>query len=139
MGNKRNRHSARIDYQSSDRDEDISETSFTQGSELTELSQISNEIEAISERLSEQNNIKMTQSEQQLNNKSGEILKENRIIRFCNLVADEEDAENSRPSTSNSENFKSRKGSVKVPENWKGKNDKCTDVLKPHLSQDIGL
>ena len=73
MGNKRNRRSRRVESQSSDRDENISETSFTQGnatlvdvsenvnlfdrnlvSELTEPSQISNEIEAITQRLSEQ-------------------------------------------------------------------------------------
>ena len=89
MGNKRNRRSRRVESQSSDRDENISETSFTQGkatlvdvsfltgnvenvdnlfdrnlgSELTEPSQISNQIEAITQRLSEQNNHKMTQIE----------------------------------------------------------------------------
>ena len=73
IGNKRNRRSRRVESQSSDRDENTSETSFTQGnatlvdvsenvnnifdrnlrSELTEPSQISNEIEAITRRLSE--------------------------------------------------------------------------------------
>ena len=63
MGNKRNRRSRRVEYQSSDNDENTSETSFTQGnvtlidvsenvnnifdrnlgSELTEPSQISND------------------------------------------------------------------------------------------------
>ena len=45
------------------------------GSELTEPSQISNEIEVITKRLSEQNSHKMTQIEQQLNSKFEEILK----------------------------------------------------------------
>ena len=62
MGNKRNRRSRRVESQSSDRDKNTSETSFTRGnptlveffenvnifdrnlgSELTERSQISNE------------------------------------------------------------------------------------------------
>ena len=123
-GNKRNRRSRRVESQSSDRDENTSETSFTQGnaslvdvsenvnnifdrnlgSELTELSQNSNEIDVISQRLAEQNNNKMTQLEQQLNNKFEEILKEIRTNRNSNLVNGEEDAENNRPSTSNSEN-----------------------------------
>ena len=83
MGNKRSRRSRRIESQSSDRDENTSETSFTQGnatlvgvfengnnifdrnlgSELIEPSQISNEIEVISQRLAEQNNDKMSQIE----------------------------------------------------------------------------
>ena len=95
MGNKRNRRSRRVESQSSDRDENISETSFAQGnttlvdvsenvnnifdrnrsSELTEPSKISNELEAITQRLSEQNNHKMTQIEQQLKSKLEEILK----------------------------------------------------------------
>ena len=73
MGNKRKRRSRRVESQSSDRDENVSEASFTRGnatlvdvsenvnnifdknlgSELTEPSQISNEIEIISQRLSE--------------------------------------------------------------------------------------
>ena len=71
MENKRNRRSSRIESQSSDREENASETRFTQGnatlvdvsenvnnifdsnlgSELTEPSQISNEIDVISQRL----------------------------------------------------------------------------------------
>ena len=97
MGNKRNRRSRRVKFQSSDRDENTSETSFTQGnaalvdvsknnyntfdrnlgSELTELSQTSNEIEAITQRLSEQNSHKMTQIEKLLNSNIEEILKKN--------------------------------------------------------------
>ena len=46
------------------------------GSEVTELSQTSNEIEAITHRLSEENSHKMIQIEQQLNSKFEEILKE---------------------------------------------------------------
>ena len=100
-----NRKIGRVESQSSDRDENISETSFTQGnatlvdvsenlnnifdrnlgSELTELSQISNEIEAITQRLSEQNNHKMTQFEQQLNSKFEEILKEIRTNKESDL------------------------------------------------------
>ena len=68
MGNRRNRLKRRTESQSSDRDENTPETSFTQGnatltnvsenvnnafdrilgSEITEPSQISNEIEVIS-------------------------------------------------------------------------------------------
>ena len=66
MGNKRNRRSRRVESQSSDRDKNTSETSFTHvnailvevsenvnnfdrnlGTELTEPSQISNEMNAI--------------------------------------------------------------------------------------------
>ena len=74
MRNKRNRRSKRIEPQSLDWDENNSETSFTQdnatlvdvsenvnnifdrklGSDLTEPTQISNEVEAISQRFSEQ-------------------------------------------------------------------------------------
>ena len=96
MGNRRNRRSRRVESQSPDRDENTSETSFTQGnatlvgvsenvnnildrnlgSELTEPSQLSNEIEVISQSLEEQNNDKMSQIEEQLKNKFEEILKE---------------------------------------------------------------
>ena len=129
MGNKRIRRSRRIESQSSDREENTSETSFTQGnatlvdvsenvnnifdrnfgSELTEPSQISNEIEAITQRLSEQNSNKMTQIEQQLNSKFEAILKEIRTNRESNLINAEEDAENNRPGPSNSENRTLRK------------------------------
>ena len=96
MRNKRNRRSRRVESQSSDRDENTSETSFTQGnatlvdvsdnvnkifdrnlgSELTDSSQISNVIKAITQRLSEKNSHKLTQIEQHLNSKFEEILKE---------------------------------------------------------------
>ena len=129
MGNKRNRRSRRVESQSSDREENISEASFTQGnatlvdvagnvnnifdrnlgSELTEPSQISNEIEAITQRLSEQNNHKMSQIEQQLNSKFEEILKEIGTNKENNVADDDEGAENKRPSTSNSENRHLRK------------------------------
>ena len=99
MGNKRNRRSRSVESQSSDRDENPSEAIFTQ-----EPSLISHEIEAIHLRLSEQNNTKMTQIEQQLISKFEELLKEIRTKRNRNLVANEEDAENNKPSTSNSEN-----------------------------------
>ena len=89
MGNRKNRRTRRTESQSPDRDENMSETSLLQGnatltnlsenvnnvfdrnlgSELTEPSQISNEIEIISRRQSEQNNNKMTQIEHQLNSK----------------------------------------------------------------------
>ena len=81
MGNKRNKRSSRIESQSSDRDQNTSEKSFTRGnatlvdvsetvynffvtnlgSELAEPSQTSNEKDAITQRLSEQNSHKMTQ------------------------------------------------------------------------------
>ena len=73
------------------------------GSKLAEPSQISDEKEAKIQRLSEQNNTKMTQIEQQLNINLEGILKEIRTIRDSDLVNHEEDAENNRPSTSNSE------------------------------------
>ena len=124
MGNKRNRRSRRVESQSSDREENISNASFTQGnatlvdvaenvnnifdrnlgSELTEPSQISNEIEVITQRLSEQNKHKMSQIEQQLNSKFEEILKEIRTNKENNVADGDEGAENNRPSTSNSEN-----------------------------------
>ena len=122
-GNKRNRRSRRVESQSSDRDENFSEKRFPQGnatsvdvsefvnnhsdrnlgSEITEPSQISNEVEAISQRLSEQNNNKMKQTEQRLNSKFEEILIVIRTNRDSNLGIDEEDAENNRHNTSNSE------------------------------------
>ena len=124
MGNRRNRRTRRADSQSPDRDENTSETSFTRGnttltnvsenvnnvfdrnlgSEITEPSQISNEIEVISQRLAEQNNNKMTQIEEQLNNKFEEILKEIRTNRNYNTTTDEEDVERSQPGPSNSKN-----------------------------------
>ena len=124
MGNKRSRRSRRVESQSSDRDENISETSFTQGnatlvgvsenvsnvldrnlgSELTEPSQISNEIEVISQRLTEQNNDKMSQIEEQLNNKFEEILKEIRTNKNHIVIIDGEDAENNQPGPSNYRN-----------------------------------
>ena len=51
----------------------------------------------------------MTQVEQQLNSKFEEILKEIRTNKENNLVDDEEDAEDNRPSTSISENRYLRK------------------------------
>ena len=78
MGNKRNRRSRRIESQSSDRDENTSETSFTQGN-------------ATLVEVSEQNNHKMTQIEQQLNSKFKEILKGIRTNRESNLANDEEE------------------------------------------------
>ena len=142
MGNERNRRSRRVESQSSDRDENDSDTSFTQcnatlvdvseivnnifdcnlGSELTESSQISKEIEATTQRLSEQNNSKMTQIEQQLNNKVEEILKEIRTSREYILVDGEEDAENNRPGTSNSENKHLRRRHVSNNENDNDRN-----------------
>ena len=124
MGNRRNRRTRRAESQSPDRDENTSETSFTRGnatlpnvsenvnnvfdrnlgSEITEPSQISNEIEVISQRLAEQNNSKMTQIEEQLNNKFEEILKEIRKNRNYNTTTDEEDVERSQPGPSNSKN-----------------------------------
>ena len=123
MGNKRNRRSGIVESQSSDRDKNTSKTSFTQGnatsvevsenvnifdrnlgSKLSEPAQFRNEIKAITQRLSEQNNHKTTRIEQQLNSKFEEILKEIRTHRESDLANDEEDAEDNRPSTSNPEN-----------------------------------
>ena len=124
MGNKRNRRSRRLESQYSNRDENTSETNLTQsketlvdvsekdnnifdrnlGSELTEPSQTSNGIEAITQRLSEQTSHKVTQIEQQLNSKVKEILQEIRTSRDNSLAIGGEDAENKRHITSNSEN-----------------------------------
>ena len=124
MGNRRNRRTRRTTSQSSDRDENTPETSLAQGnatlnnvsenvnnifdrnlgSELTEPSQISNEIEVISQRLTEQNNDKMSQIEEHLNNKFEEILKEIRTNKNYIVITDEEDAENNQPGPSNSKN-----------------------------------
>ena len=122
MGNI-TRRPRRKESQLSDRYENTSEPRFTHlatlvdvsenvnnifdrnlGSELTGSSQISNEIEAITQRLSEQNNNKMTQIGLPLNNKFEQKLKEIITNRESNLVNDGEDAEDNRPSTSKSEN-----------------------------------
>ena len=66
-------------------------------SEITEPSQISKEIEVISQRLPEQNNNKMSQIEEQLNNKFEEVPKEIRTNRKYNISTDEEDAESNQP------------------------------------------
>ena len=58
----------------------------------------------MTQRLSEQNNHKKKQIEQQLNSKFEEILKEIRTERENNLANDEEDVEDNRPSASNPEN-----------------------------------
>ena len=58
------------------------------GNEITELSQIWNAIEEISQRLAEPNNKKMSQIEEQLNNKLEEILKEIRTIKIYNISTD---------------------------------------------------
>ena len=71
---------------------------------LTEPSQISNEIEVISQRLTEQNNDKMSQIEEQLKNKFEEILKEIGTNKNCIVLTDEEDAENNQPGPSNYRN-----------------------------------
>ena len=122
MGNRRNRRTRRTEAQSPDRDENTSETSLLQGnatltnvsgkvtiifdrnlgSELTDPSQISNEIEVISQTLSEQNNTKMTQIEEQLNSKFEEILKEIRTNKNHNVSFDEEDVDSRQPGPSNS-------------------------------------
>ena len=64
----------------------------------------------------------MTQIEQQLNSKFEEILKEIRTNRESNLINDEEDAENKRPSTSNSENKHLRRKHASNNEIEKDKN-----------------
>ena len=73
-------------------------------SEVTEPSEVCNEIEVISQRLAEQNNTEITQIEEQLKSKFEEILKEIRANRNNNLTADEDDAENNKPGPSYSEN-----------------------------------
>ena len=66
-------------------------------------------MKVISQRLTEQNDAKMTQIEEQLNNKFEEILKEIRVDRNSYILSDEEDAENNRPGPSNLENITLRK------------------------------
>ena len=149
MGNKRNSGSRRIESQSSDRDENTTENTHTTfddvsenvnsifdrnlGSELKEPSQISNEIEAITQRLSEQNNHKMTQIKQQLNSKFEKILKEIRTNKESILVDDEEDAEDNRPCTSNSENRYLRKKHASNNETDKNRNqDNCFQSSEMH-------
>ena len=73
-------------------------------SEVTEPSEVCNEIEVISQRLAEQNNTEITQIEEQLKSKFEEILEEIRANRNNNLTADEDDAENNKPGPSYSEN-----------------------------------
>ena len=122
MGNRRNRRTRRTESQSPDRDDNTSETSLLQGdatltnvsenvsnifdrnlgSELTDPSQIINEIEVISQRLTEQNIAKMTQIEEQLNSKFEEILKEIRTNKTHSITTDEEDVESRQPDPSNS-------------------------------------
>ena len=99
MGNRKNKRSRRTEYQSPERDEVTSETSL-----LQEPSQISNEIEVISQTLTEQNNTKMTQIEEELNNKFEMILEEIRTNRNFTITTDEEDAESCQPGRSNSKN-----------------------------------
>ena len=121
MGNRKIRRTRRNESQSPERDENLSETRLLQGnakltnvsenvnnvfdrnlgSELTEPSQISNEIEIITQRLSEQNNNKMTQIEHQLNSKFEQIFKEIRTNKNYNVTTDEEDVESRQPGPSN--------------------------------------
>ena len=58
----------------------------------------------ISQRLADQNNSKMSQIEEQLNNKFEETLKEIRTNRNYNITTDEEDVERSQPGPSNPKN-----------------------------------
>ena len=68
----------------------------------------------------------MTQIEQQLNCKFEKILKETRTNRESTLVNDEEDAENNRPGTSNSEKKHLRRKHASNNEIDKDKNqDNC--------------
>ena len=125
MGNRKNRRTRRTASQSSDRDENTPEPNFTQGnatftnvsengnevfdrnlgSELTEPSQTNNEIETMSQRLTEQNNDMMSQTEKQLNNKFEEILKELRTNKTTvYVITDEDDVESGQPGPANSRN-----------------------------------
>ena len=162
--NKRNRRSRRIESQSSDRDKISSETSFTQGnatlvgvsendittldrnlgSELTEPSQISNEIEVISQRLTEQNNDKMSQIEEQLNNKFEEILKEIRTNKKYIVITDEEDAENNQPGHSNyrNEGLRNKHASSSTSDKIKNQGDRfypseMSELRQPYTSLGI--
>ena len=121
MVNRENRRTRRNESQSPERDKNMSETSLLQGnatlinvsknvnnvfdrnlgSELTEPSQISDEIEKITQGLFEQNKNKMTQIEHQLNSKFDEIPKEIRENKNYNVTTDEEDVESRQPGTSN--------------------------------------
>ena len=122
MGKRRKRRTRRNESQSPEGDENMSETSLLQGnatltnvsenvnnvfdrnlgSEVTEPSQVSNEIEIITQRLYEQNNNKMTQIEHQVNSKFEEILKEIRTNKNYNVTSDEEDVEGRQSGPYNS-------------------------------------
>ena len=103
MGNKRNRQLGSVESLSPDGEENLSETSIVQGSttltnvsentdkvfdrnlgsELTEPSQVRNETKIISQRLTEQNNTKISQIEEHLNSKVEERLNEVRAEKIC--------------------------------------------------------
>ena len=122
MGNRKKRRTRRNESQSPERDKNMSETNLLQGnetltnvaesvknvfdrnlgSELTEpSSQISNEIEIITQRLSEQNYNRMTQIDHQLNSKFEQILKEIRTNKHYIVTTDEKDVESRQPGPSN--------------------------------------
>ena len=119
MRNERNRRLKRVEPQSPDGKENFSETSIVQGtatltnvyenadilfdrnpgSELTEPSQVSNEIEVNSQRLVEQTDANISQIEQHLNSTFEQLLIEIRTNKNCEVTNRENDGENESWST----------------------------------------
>ena len=100
-------------------------------SELTELSQVSNEIEIISQRLTEQINTKMSQIEKHLNSKFEEILKEIRANKNCDR---EKDDENCNPAPSKLRNEQQLK--KKHASNIENNRDRIQDNRFPSSDMD---
>ena len=132
MGNKRSRRLRRVEPRSADGEESLSDASIMQGnatlinvsenadnvfdrnlgSELTEPSQVSNVIEIVSQRLTEQINTKMSQIEKHPNSKFEEILKEIRVYKNCNREKDNENCDPG-PSIFRNEHLKKKHASNK--------------------------
>ena len=91
------------------------------GSKLTEPPQVSNEIEDISQRLTEQKNTKMSQIEEHLNSKFEETLKE---IGANKNREREKDDENCDPGPSNLRNEHLKKKAKKHASNIENKQDR---------------
>ena len=78
----------------------------------------------------------MTQFEEQLNNKFGDILQEIRVKRNSYIISDEEDAENNRPGQSNFENRILRKKHASNIPIYKEKNQ--DDRFQPSERNELG-
>ena len=150
MGNKRNRRQERVESQSPDGEENLSETSIKQenttltnvsnnadnvfdrnlGSELTDPSQNNKMIEIISQRLTEQNNTKISQIEEHLNSNFEEILEKIRANKNCDKEKDKENC-NLGPSKLRNERLKKKHAS-----NIKSNRDRKQDNRFPSSDMD---